>query len=68
MSTVVCVCMCVCALFIILVPFQGRLMAVRVFDTYIPGSEESLVSFLNSISSGRVLCMAILVSTVSARL
>ena len=37
-------------------------MASRVFDTYIPGSEEHLVSFINFINNGRVLCMAVQVS------
>jgi len=37
-------------------------MASRVFDTYMPGAEDDLVSFLNSISNNRVLCLAILVS------
>ena len=37
-------------------------MAARVFDTYSPGSEDILVSFLNSLSDGRILCLAIQVS------
>ena len=45
----------------------GELMAARVFDTYMPGSEDDLVSFINSISEGRVLCLAILVSPESVR-
>ncbi len=40
----------------------GQLMAVRVFDTYMPGAEDDLVSFFNSVSDGRVLCLAIVVS------
>ena len=41
---------------------QGGLMAARVFDTYMPGSVEPLVSFINSLSDGRILCLSILVS------
>lgn len=37
-------------------------MATKVFDTYMPGAEDDLVSFFNSISDGRVLCLAVLVS------
>ena len=44
------------------VTIQGGLMAARVFDTYMPGGEEPLISFINSISDGRILCLAILVS------
>ena len=40
----------------------GELMAVRVFDTYMPGAEDDMVSFVNSISDGRVLCLGIVVS------
>ena len=39
-------------------------MASRVFDTYMPGSVEPLVSFINSLSDGRILCLAILVSNI----
>ena len=38
-------------------------MAARVFDTYMPGSVEPLISFINSLSDGRILCLAILVSS-----
>lgn len=38
---------------------SGEVMASRVFDTYMPGGEEDLVGFLNSISDGRILCLAI---------
>ena len=41
-------------------------MAARVFDTYMPGSVEPLVSFINSLSDGRILCLAILVSSISS--
>ena len=41
---------------------QGGLMAARVFDTYMPGAEEPMIQFLNSISDGRILCMGIMVS------
>ncbi len=34
-------------------------MAVRVFDTYSPGSEDVLITFLNTLSDGRILCLAI---------
>ena len=37
-------------------------MAARVFDTYMPGSVEPFISFINSLSEGRILCLAILVS------
>ncbi|XP_064386754.1 protein O-linked-mannose beta-1,2-N-acetylglucosaminyltransferase 1-like [Halichondria panicea] len=37
----------------------GALMAVRVFDTYSPGSEDVLITFLNTLSDGRILCLAI---------
>ena len=40
----------------------GELMAAKVFDTYMPGAEDDLVSFLNSVGEGRILCFAILVS------
>ena len=39
-------------------------MAARVFDTYMPGGEDPLIFFINSISNGRILCLAILVSAV----
>ena len=40
---------------------QGSLMAARVFDTYIPGAADTLVTFINSISDERIVCFAILV-------
>ena len=40
----------------------GEVMATKVFDTYMPRAEDDLVVFFNSISDGRVLCLAILVS------
>ena len=46
---------------------SGELMAVRVFDTYMPGSEDDLVSFINSVSDGRLLCLAIVVSSGRAQ-
>ena len=39
---------------------QGGLMAARVFDTYLPGSDEAMVVFINSISDGRILCLSIM--------
>ena len=39
-------------------------MASRVFDTYMPGSVEPLISFINSLSDGRILCLAIMVSNI----
>ena len=44
----------------------AAMMASRVFDTYMPGAEDDLVSFLNSISKNRVLCLGILVSMVGS--
>lgn len=41
---------------------QGVVMATRVFDTYLAGTDEMMVVFLNSISEQRILCFAILVS------
>ncbi|CAI8053573.1 Protein O-linked-mannose beta-1,2-N-acetylglucosaminyltransferase 1 [Geodia barretti] len=38
----------------------GALMAARVFDTYIPGAADTLVTFINSISDERIMCFAIL--------
>lgn len=38
----------------------GGLMAARVFDTYLPGSDEAMVVFINSISDGRILCLSIM--------
>lgn len=43
---------------------QSGLMAARVFDTYMPGGEEPFISFINSVSDGRILCLAILVRNV----
>ena len=40
----------------------GEAMAVRVFDTYLPGNEETLVSFLDSVMDERILCFVIAVS------
>lgn len=37
-------------------------MAARVFDTYVAGSDESMVVFVNSISEHRIMCFAIMVS------
>lgn len=37
-------------------------MSVRVFDTYIGSIEDALVTFLNSIMDGRIICFAIMVS------
>lgn len=48
------------------VTIQGGLMAARMFDTYMPGGEEPLISFINSISDGRIICLAILVSCLSS--
>ena len=36
-------------------------MASRIFDTYIPGGDESLPTFINSLADGRIICFAILV-------
>ena len=44
---------------------SGKLMAARVFDTYMPGAEKDMINFLNGISDGRVLCLAILVGRVN---
>lgn len=46
---------------------QGGLMAARVFDTYMPGGEDPLINFVNSISDGRILCLAIMVSCLSRK-
>lgn len=37
-------------------------MSIRVFDTYIGSIEDVLVTFLNSIMDGRIICFAIMVS------
>ena len=39
-------------------------MAARVFDTYIPGAADTLVTFINSISDERIMCFAILVRPI----
>ena len=36
-------------------------MASRVFDTYTPGGDDALPTFLHSLADGRILCFAILV-------
>ena len=38
-------------------------MASCVFDTYIPGGDDNLPAFLDSLSNGRIICFTILVST-----
>ena len=38
-------------------------MASRVFDTYIPGGDDNLPAFLDSLANGRIICFTILVST-----
>ena len=38
-------------------------MASRVFDTYIPGGDDNLPAFLDSLANGRTICFTILVST-----
>ena len=40
---------------------QTDVMATKTFDTYLPGSDEVMVTFLNSISDGRILCFTIMV-------
>lgn len=40
-------------------------MAARVFDTYMPGGEDPFITFINSISDGRILCLAIMVRNFS---
>ena len=37
-------------------------MASRVFDTYIPGGDDNLPAFLESLANGRIVCFTILVS------
>ena len=39
-------------------------MAARVFDTYVPGAADTLVTFINSISDERIMCFAILVRPI----
>ena len=38
-------------------------MASRVFDTYIPGGDDNLPAFLDSLANGRIICFTILVRT-----
>ena len=38
-------------------------MASHVFDTYIPGGDDNLPAFLDSLANGRIICFTILVST-----
>ena len=45
--------------FCMFVCVQGRLMAHQVFDTYMDKMADALVLFLNTITSGRIICMAI---------
>ena len=41
---------------------QGSVMSTRVFDTYVGSIEDVLVTFLNSVMDGRIICFAIMVS------
>ncbi|KAL5487412.1 hypothetical protein EMCRGX_G020007 [Ephydatia muelleri] len=45
---------------VVLNQITGVVMATRVFDTYLAGTDEMMVVFLNSISEQRILCFAIL--------
>ena len=36
-------------------------MSVRVFDTYTGNIEDVMITFLNSIMDGRIVCFAIMV-------
>ena len=38
-------------------------MASCVFNTYIPGRDDNLPAFLDSLANGRIICFTILVST-----
>ncbi|XP_065175092.1 protein O-linked-mannose beta-1,2-N-acetylglucosaminyltransferase 1-like [Sycon ciliatum] len=43
----------------VLHPSTGRLMAHQVFDTYMDKTFDALVLFINSVTPGRLLCIAI---------
>ncbi|KJE96186.1 O-linked-mannose beta-1,2-N-acetylglucosaminyltransferase 1 [Capsaspora owczarzaki ATCC 30864] len=39
--------------------FNGKVMAIRTFDTYLEGAEEALIPFLSGIHAGRIVVMTI---------
>lgn len=44
---------------LVLSQYDGLVMAKRVFDTYSPNQDEELCFFLNMVSEGRILVMAV---------
>ncbi|XP_019858766.1 PREDICTED: protein O-linked-mannose beta-1,2-N-acetylglucosaminyltransferase 1-like [Amphimedon queenslandica] len=45
---------------VVLNEMTGSVMASRVFDTYIPGGDDNLPAFLESLANGRIVCFTIL--------